>query len=319
MRAFVGVDIGGTKVSTILWSRGKILDRSVVPSPSKTTEEFEEKVLGSVNEVCAHARKTGYEPAAIGIGCAGLVDQSKGLFLFPTNIPGVHEVALAGFLAAKTGLPAYLENDANCALFAEWVDGVAKGYRNVIFFIVGTGVGGGFILDNHLYIGRHGFAGEIGHFPVVETGLRCGCKGHGCLETISSGTGIQRYAQNALRHGAQSSMSLEEAGSAKAIAEYARKGDPVAQRAFHRAAHYLGRTIGGLINLFDPDMIILGGGVPDSGLILDEVIRTAQKRSMPLLYEGVRIVTAQYKNDAGSIGAALLAQYLAEGRQVYSA
>jgi glucokinase len=318
MRAFVGVDVGGTKISSILWSDGEILYRGVVPSAARTTSDFEETVLQAVNDMGEHAEAVGCTLVGIGIGCAGLVDQQKGRYLFPTNIPGVHEVALAEYLRGKIGLPVFLENDANCALLAEWIDGVARGYRNVILVTVGTGVGGGLIVDNHLYVGRHGFAGEIGHISMVQGGLPCGCGRHGCLETIASGTGIQRYVQQALRRGAKSSMCLADASSARIIAEFALRGDQLARRAFQRAARYLGRTIASLINTMDPEMVVIGGGVPESGLIVDELVRTAEQRSMPLLFEGVQIVTARYKNDAGAVGAALLAQRLVDNKPVYS-
>lgn len=317
-RAFIGVDVGGTKINNVLWSGQKILCRSAIASTARTSHDFEELILQSVNDIGRRGKAAGYTLAGVVVGCAGLVDQRRGLFLFPTNIPGVHEMALASYLEDKTGLPSYLENDANCALFAEWVNGAAQGCRNVVLLTVGTGVGGAFIIDNHLYVGRHGFAGEVGHVPVVEGGLVCGCKGHGCLETIASGTGIERYARHALKQGMKSSMRLADADSAKTIAEFARKGDPVARRAFRRAARYLGRTVAGLVNTMDPDMIVIGGGVPESGLIMEELKKTAQLRSLPLLFDGVHIVSAKYKNDAGAVGAAMLAQYLVDGRQVYS-
>jgi glucokinase len=248
-----------------------------------------------------------------------MIDQKQGMLLFPPNMPGIHDIALVHIVSQITGTPAYLENDANCALFAEWVDGVAVGRRNVVMFSVGTGVGGALIVDGHLYVGRHGFAGEIGHLPVLRQGPLCGCGRHGCLETVASGKGIERYVAAALARGVPSSMMPEDALSARRISEFAHAGDRLASQAFRRAAVCLGRAAAALINTLDPDMIVLGGGVAESGLLLDEMRRTARSRSLPLLYEGIDFAAARYGNDAGAVGAALLAEQLLDGRQVYSA
>jgi len=233
-------------------------------------------------------------------------------------MPGVRDVPLADIVGGATGAPAYLENDANCALFAEWVSGVAVGRRNVVMFSVGTGVGGALIVGGHLYVGRHGFAGEIGHLPMVDRGLKCGCGRHGCLETSASGTGIERYVKSALARGSKSLMTMEDAESARTISEFAHHGDLLAQQAFKRAANYLGRAAAALINTLDPDMVVLGGGVAESGLLMDEMKRVAQRRSLPLLFEGIEFSMARYRNDAGAVGAALLADQLLKGQTVYS-
>ena len=317
-RSVAGVDIGGTKVTFILWSSGAIAYRMVLPYAAGSSREFSELVLKGMGDLCLRAKDAGTAIMGTGIGCAGMIDQKRGVLLFPPNMPGVRDVALADIVGEFTGAPAYLENDANCALFAEWVSGVAVGRRNVVMFSVGTGVGGALIVDGHLYIGRHGFAGEMGHLPVVDRGLLCGCGRHGCLETVASGTGIERYVKSALARGSKSLMTMEDAGSARTISEFAHNGDPLAQQAFKRAARYLGRAAAALINALDPDMVVLGGGVAESGLLMDEMKRVAQQRSLPLLFEGIEFAMAHYRNDAAAVGAALLADRLLEGQTVYS-
>ena len=260
-RTVAGVDIGGTKVTFILLSGGAIAYRVVLPYAARSSREFSELILKGLGDLRLRASEAGTAIMGTGLGCAGMVDQKRGVLLFPPNMPGVRNVALADIVSKATSTPAYLENDANCALFAEWISGVAVGRRNVVMFAVGTGVGGALIVDGHLHIGRHGFAGEIGHLPMVEQGLPCGCGRHGCLETIASGSGIERYVKSALARGSKSLMTIEDAESARTIAEFAHNGDLLAQQAFKRAARYLGRAAAALINTLDPDMVVLGGGV----------------------------------------------------------
>jgi len=316
--AIAGVDIGGTKITLMLWSGGSVRYKSVLPYTARSNDEFKELMHKGLTDLMQHAAGVGIAIAATGIGCAGMADQKLGLLRFSPNMPGVHDVPLAELAASLTGAPAYLENDAKCALFAEWVSGVAVGRRNVAMFSVGTGVGGALILDGHLYVGRHGYAGEMGHIPMLERGLLCGCGRHGCLETIASGTGIERYVKRALARGSASEMTMEDSVSARTIAVFAQKGDHLAQQAFRQAARALGRAAGGIINILDPDMIVLGGGVSESGLLMDEMKRVAQRRSLPLLFDGVEFAEAHYRNDAAAIGAALLAGELLAGHAVYA-
>lgn len=317
-RAVAGVDIGGTKVTFILWSGEAMAYRVVLPYTARSSREFSDLILKGMGDVRLRATEAGTAIAGTGIGCAGMVDQKRGVLLFPPNMPGVRDVAVADIVRRATGAPAYVENDANCALFAEWVSGVAVGRRNVVMFSVGTGVGGALIVDGHLYVGRHGFAGEAGHLPVVDRGLLCGCGKYGCLETVASGTGIERYVKSALARGSKSLMTMEDADSARRISEFARNGDVLARQAFRRAARYLGRAAATLINTLDPDMVVLGGGVAESGLLMDEMKRVAERRSLPLLFEGIEFAMAHYRNDAAAVGAALLADRLLEGQTVYS-
>lgn len=319
MRAIAGIDIGGTKVKFILRSHGETIYESVMPYSAHSGGEFSALILRGVKDLRTSAVARGNEIAATGIGCAGMVDQRRGVLPFSPNMPGVRDIAIAAIVSQATDAPAFLENDANCALFAEWVDGVAVGRRNVVMFSVGTGVGGALVVDGHLYVGRHGFAGEVGHMPAVQQGLLCGCGRHGCLETVASGTGIERYVRAARARGVPTYMTDADALSARRISEFAHSGDQLAKRAFQRAAFYLGRAAATLINTLDPDMIVLGGGVAESGLLLDAMKNEAENRSLPLLYEGIEFAVARHRNDAAAVGAALLAEQLLDGRPVYSA
>ena len=317
-RMVAGVDIGGTKVTFILWSDESIQYKLVLPYAAQSSREFSELILKGMADLRQRAADAGASVMGTGIGCAGMVDQKRGVLRFSPNMPGVRDVALAQVVAEETHAPAYLDNDANCALFAEWASGVAVAHSNVVMFSVGTGVGGALILDGHLYVGRHGFAGEMGHIPMLDRGLLCGCGRHGCLETTASGTGIERYVKSALARGSKSSMTAKDAGSARVISHFAQNGDHLARQAFKQAASSLGRAAGGIINILDPDMVVLGGGVAESGLLMDEMKRVAQRCSLPLLFEGVEFAMAHYRNDAAAVGAALLADQLLKGQAVYS-
>jgi len=318
-RAIAGIDMGGTKVKFILRSRGVTMYESVLPFTARSGSEFSDLLLRGISGLRASAAAHGAAIAATGVGCAGMVDQRRGVLPFSPNMPGVRDIAIGEIVSGATGAPTFVENDANCALFAEWVDGVAVGRRNVIMFVIGTGVGGAVVADSHLYVGRHGFAGEVGHMPMVQHGLLCGCGRHGCLETIASGTGIERYVKSALVRGVPSAMMGDDAQSARRIADFAHAGDRLAARAFRRAAFYLGCAAGTMINTLDPDMIVLGGGVAESGLLLGDMKRVAENRSLPLLFEGIEFAAARFRNDAAAIGATLLAEKLLDGRPVYSA
>ncbi|MHB8071962.1 MAG: ROK family protein [Candidatus Cryosericum sp.] len=317
-RAIAGIDIGGTKVKFILRSCGVTTYESVLPFTARSSSGFSDLLLKGIASLRASVTAQGTVIAATGVGCAGMVDQRRGVLPFSPNMPGVRDIAIGEIVSRATGAPAFVENDANCALFAEWVNGVAVGRRNVAMFVVGTGVGGALVADGHLYVGRHGFAGEVGHMPMIRNGFLCGCGRRGCLETIASGTGIERYVKAALAHGVPSAMTVEDAQSARRISEFAHAGDRLAVRAFERAALYLGRAAAALINTLDPDMIVLGGGVAESGLLLDEMRRVAERGSLPLLFEGIEFALPRYRNDAAAVGATLLAEQLLDGHQVYS-
>jgi glucokinase len=318
VRAIAGIDMGGTKVKFILRLHGTTTYESVLPFTARSSGEFSDLLLRGIADLRASAAAQGTAIAATGVGCAGMVDQKRGVLPFSPNMPGVRNIAIGAIVSSATGAPAFVENDANCALFAEWADGVAVGRRDVVMFAVGTGVGGAIVANNHLYVGRHGFAGEVGHMPMVQHGLLCGCGRYGCLETIASGTGIERYVKAALQRGVPSAMTVKDAPSARRIAEFAHAGDPLAQRAFRRAAYYLGCAAAAMINTLDPDMIVLGGGVAESGLLLDGMKREAERRSLPLLFAGIEFAAARYRNDAAAVGATLLAEQLLEGKPVYS-
>ncbi len=318
-RTVVGVDIGGTKVRFILRSRHVTVYSHVVPYLAASNTEFVQLIVSGIEDLKALAFRRGLTLDAIGMGCAGMVDRKRGILRFSPNMSGVREVGLVHAVEDATGSPAFLENDVKCALFAEWTEGVAAGVHNVAMLSVGTGIGGALILNDHFYVGHHGYAGEIGHIPVVQGGLLCGCGRRGCLETVASGTAIERYVRESLDRGKASAMMGEETLDAQHIAAFARSGDRLASRAFRRAARYLGRAVAILVDTLDLDMIVLGGGVAESRLLLDEMRRYAAAHSLPLLFEGVTFAEARFQNDAGALGAALLAEKQVEGHSMQEA
>lgn len=316
-RTVAGVDIGGTKVRFVIRSRCVTIYSHVVPYVAASNAEFLRLIVSGLEDLKVLAFKRGLTLDAIGMGCAGMVDRKRGVLRFSPNMPGIREIGLVRAVEDATGSPAFLENDVKCALFAEWTEGAATGARNVVMLSIGTGIGGALILNNRFYVGHHGYAGEIGHIPVVQRGCLCGCGKRGCLETVASGTAIERYVRESLDRGAASVMMREEALDAQHIAAFAQSGDRLAARAFRRAAQYLGRVVTILVDTLDLDMIVLGGGVAKSGLLLDEMKQYAAAHSLPLLFEGVAFAEARFQNDAGALGAALLAEKQLEGYSMY--
>jgi glucokinase len=313
----VGVDLGASNVRFILYSQGHEKSSLLVPLTARTPHDLEQLVVGGVRTMLSRGASCGLTVSAIGVGCAGLVNRERGVLVLPPNMPSIRNVAIGDAVRSATGLPSFVDNDGNCALLAESVSGVARGKRNVIMFAVGTGIGGALMLNGRLYTGRIGFAGEVGHIPVMRRGLRCGCGNIGCLETVASGTGIQHYVQRAAAGGAATAMSPTEMLSAVTIGECAKRGDHLAQRAFSRAAYYLGVAGAGLVNTLAPDMIVLGGGVSESGLLHVNMDRTLRAKSLSLIVESVSVVLAHNGSRAGAIGAACLAERLAGGQPLY--
>ena len=234
-----------------------------------------------------------------------MIDMSTGIVRLAANL-GWHDVAVKDLLEAALGKPVKIDNDANVAALGEAWSGAGAGIANVVCFTLGTGVGGGLIINEKLYLGYHGMAGEIGHLPMVMSGGRtCGCGQTGCLETIASATGIIRTAKEAVARGEKTSMSQVEITSAKVVFDAAKAGDALALNIIKEAAYYLGRAMALLTAVLDAQRFVVGGGVSLAGELLFSEIRSVySKYTTAALRENVEIVPALLGNDAGVIGAA---------------
>jgi len=309
----LAIDLGGTKIAAGLVSnKGEIISQGYLLALAKEGPEAVVKRLFSV----AHRtlERAGIKVSrlkGIGIAAAGALDVKRGLVTASPNLPGWRNVPLSDIMTERLGVKAYLINDASAAVFGEHCFGAGKGIANLIYLAIGTGIGGGIIIDGQLYVGVDGCAGEIGHMTVDVNGQRCNCGNVGCLETLASGTAMAKEAIKCLSRGEKSSLVILAKGkleniTAKMIAQAARQGDSLARGVIAKAAHYLGVGMVNLVDIFNPELIIVGGGVAQMGdLFLEPARRVVRERAFSLPAHTVRIVRAKLGNNSGIIGAAL--------------
>ncbi|MCA1841226.1 MAG: ROK family protein [Actinobacteria bacterium] len=306
MAITVGVDIGGTKVLAVIAEGPKVLKRY----GARVRGRGFEAAIEAVDRLFDGKIAGDYGVSAIGLGVAGAVDMRTRLVAFSPNLElDGHDVA--GAVEERFGLPVAIDNDANMAAFAEWRFGAGVGASAMLMITVGTGVGGGIVIDGDIYRGARGLAGELGHVIIDESGPLCACGNHGCLEALASGTAISRVARELMQNRSSIIARLtggsDEKVTGEVVADAAEAGDEVAIEAIRRAGHYMGIGLASLAHAFDPEVIVLGGGVA-SGVdgYLDDAAKTFAKMYL-VSPDAPRLVKARLGNDAGVIGAAALA------------
>jgi glucokinase len=304
-----GVDIGGSKVfAALVTDEGSVLERVTRPTdPDLGTSS----IIRALEELLATAA-AGEAPAAIGVAAAAFVEYPSGRVAFAPNLtyerPDIREAVQEHF-----GLEVAVENDANAAAWAEQQYGAARGSDDMIMLTVGTGVGGGVVIDGRLFRGHNGFAAEFGHITLVDGGPLCACGERGCLEALASGTAIGRMAREGIAS-APDSILLELAGdqptriTGALVSEAAHAGDEYAGMIMERAGRWLGVGLASLVNAFDPAVIVIGGGAVSAGWFLIDPARLELDRRIGPRRPAPPIVTATLGNDAGAIGAASLAR-----------
>ena len=306
MRSAVGIDIGGTKVAGLRVAEdGSVLERRERPTPADDVPATVETVAG----LAAGLAEGGGE--AVGVGAAGMVDFAAGTLRYAPNLAW-REVPLRDLVSERTGLPCVVDNDANVAAWAEYRFGAARDFRHVLLVTVGTGIGGGIVADGALFRGAHGFAAEIGHIIVEPDGPPCGCGNRGCWEQVASGRALDRLARAEVQRDPSGRIAVLAAGDQAAgrhVSEAAREGDPAAVAVFATVGRRLGEGIAGLVNVLDPEVVVVGGGVAEEGAILLDPARAAFVEAVeaPEHRPEVPILPAALGNDAGAIGAAALA------------
>jgi len=316
MISVLGVDVGGTKVAMAPVDRAGNQLAPVLVDASRTEDQA--AVLAGLETSLKHALSEfeRFEPKAFGLAWAGTVDSQRGIVVASPNLP-LQNVPLAFLLEKALGLPVVLENDVNAAVRAEATVGAAAGLRHVVMLALGTGVGGGLWLDGRVYQGANGGAAELGHMIVRAGGLPCPCGSHGCLEVYTSGRALVRYA--AARAGdpaldpSGELTALQEQGrlTGAAVTRLAAAGDRAALDAVHELARWLGAGLVSVTNVFDPDMIVVGGGVSDLGELLLAPARDAvRKLAMRPGRDKVRVEVAHLGNRAGLVGGALTAWHV---------
>jgi len=252
---------------------------------------------------------------AIGVSSPGPLDSRTGVVMAPPNMKEWRDFPLTTNLMKRFGVPAFLDNDANLAGLAEWKFGAGRGHHDVLYLTISTGVGGGVILADRLLQGHHGLAAELGHVIVdpSRSAPLCGCGFRGHLEAFSSGTGIEHYVADELAAGRKSTLTGRP--SARAIADAANDGDHLARKAYARAGEYLGIGVANYLHIFDPSIVILGGGVSMSGKLLFEPFEASLRKHVfhPRYLDGLEIKPAELGDDAGLLGALALARMKVQG------
>lgn len=310
MRHAVGIDIGGTamKVAVVSENGGLSHASSVATRcddpPSATLERLGDAVR-PILEIAATESGVPPSEVPVGVGCAGLVSAEDGIVLVSPNIPTWRNVPLGPALASDLGAPVWVFNDANAFVLGEGRLGAGRGSRILLGLTLGTGVGGGILIEGRLYTGADGFAGEMGHVPIDPGGPSCACGGRGCLEVFAGGRGIvERYLS--LRGGASDLEKGAGGITPEDLHRAAVAGDGNAAEAFRVAGEYLGIALGGLTTVFNPDRIVIGGGVAQAG---DFILGPARTRMMETAMFGAEwcpeLSPATLGPEAGVIGAAV--------------
>lgn len=303
----VGIDLGGTKVAGGLVDvGGRILRRAQLPSAVDTPG----RLRRSVKELVAELEVDGVD--AVGVGAAGIVDHATGRYLFGPNT-GLQDVDLTALLGDELGVEVRLDNDANCAAWAEHRFGAGRGIAHFLCVTLGTGVGGGIVVDGRPYRGAHGGAVEIGHMLVEADGVPCGCGRRGCWEQYASGRALERIARERLGDAPESILRERTGGEPDTlrgpmVTAAAREGDPFCLEVIGRLARWIGLGLASLVNVLEPERIAISGGlVEDWDLLGDEVERTMRWRvEAPEHRTLPEVVPAELGRDAGIVGAALL-------------
>jgi len=308
-KMIVGVDLGGSKINAILADpSGNVLRQGLKDTLAQEgPDEVIKRVIGCIKQVAS-----GADIAGIGIGAAGACDVVNGIITFSPNLPGWHNIPLKDILQREFDPPIYLENDATVAALGEHYFGGAVGIANLIYLCVGTGIGGGIMIDGQLYHGASGSAGEIGHMTIDINGPRCSCGNIGCWETLASGTALAREAVKQIKAGTQTSILNFADGelqkvSAQRVFLAAQEGDPLANELISQTAYYLGVGLVSIVNIFNPQLILIGGGLSRMGrLLLEPASKVVRDRAYELPAAAVRIELARLGADAEALGGVAL-------------
>ena len=314
----VGIDIGGTKVAGgLVDEAGRIVARARADTPHRSTspEVVETTIVAVVQELLAQLAQLAPEAPevrGVGIGAAGFVADDRATVVFAPHLSWRQE-PLRARLQERLGLPITVDNDANASAWAEWRFGAGRGESHLVMINLGTGIGGGIVLNGRVERGRHGIAGEFGHMQVVPDGLRCECGNRGCWEQYSSGNALVREARALIASNSPVASDLwARIGGDLAqltgplVTEAAQAGDRIATELLAEVGHWLGVGIANLAAAFDPGIFVVGGGVSAAGELLLGSARDTFRRQLPGrgYRPEARIVAAQLGNDAGVIGAA---------------
>jgi len=311
----LGVDLGGTKILTAVTnSQGKMLshDHSITPA-KKGHEAVIQSILESAHRALEQADVVISELTAVGIGAPGLSNPETGILFTSPNLPGWRNVPLRDIIQERLGKKTFVINDANAAALGEFYFGAARGIRNFIYITLSTGIGGGIVIDGKIYSGAIGAAGEVGHMTIDDEGPICNCGNRGCWETLASGTALAKEARHRIKEGVATSILEYAEGdvekvTAQVIYSAAERGDSLAKELIARTGYYVGVGLANLINIFNPELIVIGGGLSNIGdMLLEPAFEVAEERAYKEAFQAVRFASAGLGRNSGVLGAAAFA------------
>jgi len=313
----IGVDMGGTKIlAAVVNAEGRILADAKIPTKAdKRATVVIDRIASCIQKAMDKSRVDPQSIQAVGIGAPGPLDPGTGVVIFAPNL-GWKDVPLKAELETRTGIHTFVDNDVNVGTLGEHTFGAGQNVQNLVGIFVGTGIGGGIIMQGELFHGASKTAGEIGHIIVKAGGPRCGCGTRGCLEALASRTAMTKQFQKAiLKKGKKSILSELTSGDlglirSGTLAKAIQRKDKLTLKVLKRATKYLGVGIGSIVNFLNPEMIVLGGGVVEAldDTFLDNIRAAVEKYALPNTLNGVQIVRAKLGDDAGILGAAALAR-----------
>jgi glucokinase len=322
---YVGLDLGGTTISAALIDGERKLQRSLEAETRAAEGHMAviSRMAGLTKDII---RQAGIPPAdvrATGVGLPGVLDLEKGEVVYLPNLPGRWpHVPVESLLAEQLGVPVYIVNDVRALTLGEKTFGAGRHVKNMVCLAIGTGIGGGVVVNGSLYLGNGGTAGEGGHQTILPDGPRCGCGNYGCLEAVASGPAIAAMGMKAVSQGLTTSIRELAQGdlneiTPELIARAAIQGDEIAQRIYEQAGRYIGIAISNLIVVLTPQMVVVGGGVARAGdLLMSPIRETVRERVLVTPVEKVQIVFAELGTLGGAMGAAEWARLRLAGFEV---
>ena len=309
-RNFIVADVGGTHIRAACFPIQSQTPTIVKRISTKGPESPHERLINLISAIVPNDE----EIAAITVAAPGPLDPYEGIIYEAPNIPSWNNLPLRKIIQDQFKVPVAIGNDANLAALAEWRFGAGFGHRHLVYLTVSTGIGGGVIIDNQLLQGLHGLAAELGHITVIPDGPLCGCGQRGHLEAVTSGPAIARWVEQELSQGIPSSLAEKRPITAKEVALAASQGDELAQAALARGGTYLGIAIADYLHIFNPSVVIIGGGVSRSGEAFFGPLRTAMNEHVisKKYLENLTLTTSVLGDEVGLMGALALAQTIGD-------
>ena len=305
---YIVADVGGTHIRAACFPTQSQVPTIVKRINTKGKEPAHERLINLIDSIIPIDGKV----VAITVAAPGPLDPYEGVVFEAPNIPGWTNLPLKKLIQEHFNIQVAIGNDANLGALGEWRYGAGIGHRHLVYITVSTGIGAGVIVDNQLLLGVHGLAAELGHITVLPDGPLCGCGKRGHLEAVTSGPAIARWVEQELRQGVPSSLLLNKPLTAKDVSQAASQGDKLAKDALTRAGTYLGITVADILHVFNPSMVIIGGGVSKSGDAFFVPMRAAMSEHVisKKYLEGLTLTTCALGDDVGLMGALALAQTL---------